>query len=727
MSHSVFSPVATRLSWRPVVALCLGLITGVAAAQPTRFSDIETGWTWQYGASASTVNAQNGQGQRVVNLERVGTGSTYDMVTVTNSGSHAAPGTVVVHNQTFTQLNDYLTANNRRPLDLEVDESGGQERLTTVTVPNSGATGVSGWGWLVRTSQADITTWLNQNPGLRPIDLEVYTLGAQKHYAVVAVGNSGAEQRTWGTFWNATPTTIGNILAANSPSLLLDLELESAGTAATPPRFSGIWVNAPVGAGHWWYPALDAQGVSERVAQHGARLVTLKRYARWDGATRFAVSMIDNVNAETRRIRGILDSRPAGGITGFQIKRAGGDVLASLNHDYGFEPASTLKIAHSAATMLRASQGLEDLDALENYNDPVSPDACPNSNESTTGPQRTLGHIVRQTMRRSDNRATRHLRRLLDDGGTAFSGVNTFIAAQGLSGTEVLHDIGCFAPTDDVPFNRFTARDAVRLYERIGNGSIFNTTWRDRLFDEHMLNWPQDRNSSARPWPALRALMDAEFAATNLQTNERNDFRDSFRLALKPGGYSWDWPSEGYDNVAWRSMAGWARVPHRIVVAGNFGVVNRDYGLAMFRDWASEADDAAQVYNDFVELLRLPIREALQSWDAACTPPTVSATLASIQATTGSNTNLTLLLGGTNIERSFRWQRHNGSTWVDLSNTAGVYTGTTTATLTLLNVGPTSAGQYRARVGNYCGQTFGNAITVTVIPAGMSVFSDGFE
>ena len=726
MSHvfSLFAPCSNGLR-RLAATLCFCLIAGMAAAQPARFSDVETGWTYWYSANAATINGLAGEGQRVINLERVGTGATYDAVAVTNSGSYAASGTVVVYNQTVAQLSTYLNDNNRRPLDLEVDESSGQERITAVTVPNSGGTAVTGWQWGMRLTQAQITTWMSQNPTYRLMDLEAYTLGAQKHYGFVAVHNSGTEQRSpWGVIWDATPTTINTTLAAGGPRLLLDLELESAGTITNPPRFSGIWVNAPASAGHWWYSGLDAQGVSERLAQHGARLLTLKRYSRWDGATRFAVSMIDNVNAETRRIRAIMDGRESGGITGFQIKRAGNHApLASLNQDYVFEPASTLKIAHSAGTILRVAQGLETLNQIENYNDPTDPDACPNTNEGTTGPQRSLGHIIRQTMRRSDNRATRHLRRLLDDGGAAFSGVNAFIAAQGLSSdnTLVQHDIGCGAPP-----NRFTATDAVRMYERIGDGSIFSAAWRDVLFDDHMLNWPLDRQA------ALNTIITQEVANTQLQPHEATTFRDTLRVAWKGGGYEWG-------GLHYRSQAGWARLPHRSVLGNGFVTLNRDYALAMFHDSATLDCDIIQnnvcvgqqgawhVYNDFHQLLRLPIREALQSWDAACTPPTASATPASVQAVAGSNVNLNLLLGGTNVQRSFQWQRHNGTTWVNLSDTPGVHTGTTTGTLTLHNVNAQSAGQYRARVDNYCGNTFSNATTVSVTAAGMGIFSNGFE
>lgn len=703
-------------TWIKLLALIVCATGANTHAQPERYLDSLTGWGYLYGATTTQVNAQNGAGSRVINLERVGTTNTYDMVVVDNtSGPFAATGTVVVYNQTLTQLSNYLTNNNRRILDVEVDENAGAERFTAVTVPNSGATAAPGWGWLIRVNAQQIADWLAQNPNLRLIDIERYTLGGTPFYTVVAIPNTGANFRPWNYALNRTASEITALLSAGSGSCIIDIELESPGTVLTSPRFNVIYVNSPPGAALWWYPSLTSDQVNDLVAQNGARLVTFHRWTTWTGATRWAVSMMDNSNAESRRLRGILANRNSGGVYGFKLKRVGGNVLAVLNEDYVFEPASTLKIAHAAALVRRASLGLEDYEEVQNYSNPCDSDACPTQHFCTTGPQRTLGYILERMLRVSDNTATRYIRVLLDGGGSAFSGVNSFIASQGLSSNTVVnHDIGCFAPTNGVPFNGLTARDAVLLYERISNGSIFNADWRDDLFDQRMNNWPRDRNSSLSTYQQLRQILDEEMNATNLQPNEREDFLDAFRVAFKRGGYGWG--TKTFPDAFWRSTAGWAQFPH-ITVINNLRVTSqRQYAYVMYQDWASNDDGAILVYRDVMELLRTPIRDALQSWDDACTSPTAAAVQTTVSVPQGQQTTLSVLAGGAAHQRAFQWFRFNTTlaTWLPVTDFPGSYSGAQTATLTVFNATPQNAGLFRCRVTNYCGTTNSNSITLVV-------------
>jgi hypothetical protein len=703
MSRLALAAVLMALSWFSV---------SPSLAQPERVDDTVTGWSYLFAATSTQINGQDGQGQRVFNIERVGTTNTYDMVTVSNSGVYGANGTFVVYNQTLTQLTNYLNANNRRIVDLEVDENAGAERFTAITVPNSGATAAAGWGWLVHVNAQQITDWLAQNPNLRLIDIEKYTIGGNSYYAVVAVPNTGANAQGWGFALNRTADQITTLLAITG-SCAVDIELESAGSLVTSPRYSAIYADRPSGAGVWWHPSLTDAQVGEQVNQNGARLVAFHRWTTWNGETRWAVSMMDNSNAETRRVRGILADRQSGGFYGFKVKRAGGNDIASLNDAYAFEPASTLKIAHGAALIRLASLGLADLNEVQPYINPCDSDACPNTNGCSTGPARTLGYILERMLRISDNKATWYIRQLLDDGNGAFSGVNDFIASQGLSSsTGVNHDIGCFDPIGGVPSNSLTANDAVLLYERIGDSSIFNTSWRDILFNDHMNNWPRDRESEGVTFTKLRAILDEELDATNLYPNERADFLDAFRLAYKRGGYGV--AAKDFPETFWRSLAGWAQFPHRSTIGGVPVFTLRQYSFVMYQDWATDADAALLVYTDVMELLRIPIRDAAQAWDDSCESPTATAVETSVSVAAGQQAMLSVIAGGSFQNRQFQWQRFVGGAWISVTNVAGAYSGAQTDTLTILNASAQSGGLYRCRITSYCGADASGNIILTV-------------
>src|SRR5690606_548904 len=110
----------------------------------------------------------------------------------------------------------------------------------------------------------------------------------------------------------------------------------------------------------------------------------------------------------------------------------------------------------------------------------------------------------------------------------------------------------------------FTANDAVLLYERIANGSIFDAAWRDELFNDRMINWPRDRASNGASFTKIRAILDEEMDKTDLQLNEREDFLDQLRIVYKAGGYSW--ATDDFPQTFWGSLAGWAQFPHRFVL-----------------------------------------------------------------------------------------------------------------------------------------------------------------
>lgn len=95
-------------------------------------------------------------------------------------------------------------------------------------------------------------------------------------------------------------------------------------------------------------------------------------------------------------------------------------------------------------------------------------------------------------------------------------------------------------------------------------------------------------------------------------------------------------------------------------------------------------------------------------------PPTINTQPINLTLCPGCIGSLSVAATGAD---SYQWQQWNGSSWLDLTNT-GMYSGTTTATMTITN--PTAAdngGQYRVTINNLayvCGQTISNSVTLEV-------------
>ena len=106
----------------------------------------------------------------------------------------------------------------------------------------------------------------------------------------------------------------------------------------------------------WWYYNVTATRVGELASQNGARIVDLEKYSTASG-TRFAVLMLNNVNAETSRLRTIMANGLGGSSYGVYVKKVGGSTVAGLQHGTIFEPAFMIKVVSHLYTMRRIMNG----------------------------------------------------------------------------------------------------------------------------------------------------------------------------------------------------------------------------------------------------------------------------------------------------------------------------------------------------------------------------------
>lgn len=690
---------------RVLLALAAGLVlaaatvAGPARAQVEEILDTPAGWTYRYGASSATITADINAGLRPFSIQR-STATTWDVVTVQNSGAYAVSGfgTGNMHyNRTITQLGNDLA--NRRLVSLDCYEVSGATQASAISVPNTGGAAV-GWGWLVGQTRQQIVDWVsNTTPALRILDLSIYSVGGQRYYAAVAVNNSGSQYQGWWWYFDKTSQEIGDLLTQNG-ARLVDVELETAATLFTPARFACVMVAQNPGAG-WFHGTLTEAQLGEVIGQTGGRLTSLHRYTNSLGSLRFAVSLVDNANDQTRRVRDYMAAEATTGSYGFRLKRVGGDVLASLNESFVFEPASTMKILHGAYAIRQCALGNRSLNELIDVPnrclDDYHNDVCPDDDYSCDAGQEALSTTIRVMLRDSHNGRTRTLEELFTR-----TSLNSFADnTADLDNTQINHTIGCLCDNTE---NTTTANDMVSFYEQIADGSFFNSTWEAELYDL-MRNSTVDGLGST-----LNQVIEQEASQTDLTYSELNDFREALRIASKGGSY-------GCGNTRWRSEAGWASVPFKVNFMGLWLDVSRDYAFATFVDGGADPG-AAVAYDAADEILREQIAEALQTWDDACAMG-IAGHPASATVNAGADISFTAAAAGAGAA-TFRWQRLVNGNWQLLPDNAGQITGATTATLTILAAAADDAGQYRCRIDKDCGFANSNPATLTVQPGYIS-------
>lgn len=681
-----------------LLSLAAGRVAPVRA-QTEEILDTPAGWSYRYGATSSQIAGDINAGLRPFSIQRVSSTS-WDVISVQNTGSYAVAGfgTGNMHyNRTPAQLGTDLA--NRRLVSLDCYEVSGQTQISAISVPNTGA-GSVGWGWLVGQTRQQIVDWVgNTTPALRITDLSIYTVGGQKYYAAVAVYNQGSQYQGWWWYFDKTGAEIATLLEQNS-ARLIDIELETAGSLLTPPRFACVMVAQNPGAG-WYYEALTSQQVADVVGQTGGRLTNFHRYTNGAGATRWAVSLVDNAEAQTRRVRDYMAGQATTGTYGFKLKRVGGAVLASLNENFVFEPASSMKILHGAYTIRDCALGARTLsDQIQVNNTCTSTywnNVCPDDNPACSPGPEPLRATVRRMLQNSHNGRTQTIEQL--HGRTT---LNNFAAgAAGLPDTHINHTLGCLC--GNTP-NTTTAADLTDFYEQIVDGTHFNTAWSDTLYGlmANVTAWGYS-SSPDGAFYTLGQVINQEAAGTSLMPAEIADFRSAVRYAVKGGGY-------GCDGTMYRCSAGWASLPYRVSIGSAWFTIDRDFTFTTFVNGGTDPG-ATVAYPASEEILREQIREALQSWDASCAATIVSQP-ANVTCDAGQDAQFTVVAG--TGAGTYQWQRFTGGSWLALINQAGQVSGASTATLTLSGVATGSQGSYRCRVTKDCGTMYTNAATLTV-------------
>jgi hypothetical protein len=277
---------------RPWTLLCLTFLI-LACALPAHAADdnensTPTAW-WIYSGQNPTdiKNTINSKNARIIDIKPDNfSGSTFTVVYVQNTGSYQKQWWwwVGIDANTVTQN---LKTNNARLISLKAyDIGGGNIRFAVAMVSNTGADNKA-WWWYYGKSGAEVASLVNSNKA-RLTRLESYSSGGQIVYAVIMIAESGADNKAWWWYPNASPQTIGNNLKTNNARLL---DLTSAGNG----NFNAVMESCSTGCpAWWWFYGQDMQGVLSKAQDYGARAISADSYGSCGSGACFGVVFVSD-------------------------------------------------------------------------------------------------------------------------------------------------------------------------------------------------------------------------------------------------------------------------------------------------------------------------------------------------------------------------------------------------------------------------------------------------
>ena len=219
-----------------LIVLALGLCTAAAlvgagsatASTQVRTQSDPTAWWWAYGQTAAEVaQLVNANGARIVDIEVEQASPSYrfSVALVENAGVYDKTWWWY-YGLTADQLNDHVSTNDGRVIDLEAYEVGGEVRFAAVMVSNDGPQSKA-WWWYYHFSATQVSNAATANTA-RLVDVDTYFIGGQRYYSAVMISNTAADQKAWWWYADRTPEQISSALAANH-ARLTDIERHSAG------------------------------------------------------------------------------------------------------------------------------------------------------------------------------------------------------------------------------------------------------------------------------------------------------------------------------------------------------------------------------------------------------------------------------------------------------------------------------------------------------------------
>ncbi|OQX67509.1 MAG: hypothetical protein B6A08_14935 [Sorangiineae bacterium NIC37A_2] len=540
-----------------------------------------TQWAFRTGQTSAQVNALINSGFRLVSLQvQSASPLLFTVAAVQNTGSHAQTSSWI-HGATAYQLEVTTASQNLRIVDVHAYQTAAGTRFAAIMVPNTGAN-AKNWWWAHGKTPEELGEIASAN-GARPIDLQSYIEDGVKKYTAVFIENSGADGKAWWWYFDRTSPQVDAIVNFTGGCL----------TSINPtPEENFDVLLLPCEGTFWeWWNGFNEAEVNARAEAMGTRVFDVK----YLGPNRFVSLHIENSDAEAIRLRSRLRGSSPRGELGFMVKRVGGPIERSMNVDYAYDPASSIKTLIAVHALRGMEHAAFTLNTPINMYDPGNVD-CP-QNATLLSTQESMGDAIWHMQVLSDNYRTRAFMDLFSK-----PVLEQFGRDLGMQKIHIVDYPGC--PTFA---NRWSLRDALRLYEGIMDGSIFvQSSSRDALFSR----MPAD-GGSASALDALKNIVIEEGTALGRTSSQINAFNNMLRAHYKVGHHYYPHvyipPLIDLGDISNASISGIARIPS----CNGSAMVYRDYVWGAFVHNATHIEGRDALFGSQAEPLRLSIRDAL--------------------------------------------------------------------------------------------------------------------
>ncbi len=300
----------------------------------------------------------------------------------------------------------------------------------------------------------------------------------------------------------------------------------------------------------------------------------------------------------TGKIHSILIGNTDGRV-GYYMKEVNGPVRRSLNANVSFYPASTIKVLQHVHAMIQVQLGNANLTTSMLTVCPGNNTNCTNSSNNNTNCgantiTESLSTALSRMMMNSDNQSTNAVQEFFGNGNPATGRANMNMTAANILGlsnqTLLQHKFACGNISNN-PFNTATLADLAEIYEEVGEDANVLGGGFKNSFYTLMLNENTDNGFIND----INAIIDEENVSIGLSSLDLNAFKVAINTARKPGNVSCCF-----------SSAGWIELPY------SNGATTRQFVVSAFFDnFTVNGVDLVAV---LAELLRRPIREAMESW-----------------------------------------------------------------------------------------------------------------
>lgn len=504
-----------------------------------------TAWWVYYGQTPAQVsNLVQTLNARIIDIQ-VDTFTpayTFTVTMVSNTGAYAK-GWWWYYGLTGDQVSANLSANNARLISVKAYDIGnGQIRFAAVMIPNTGVD-AKGWWWYAGQSISQISALVSSN-NARLVAVDPYTVGSGTLYTAIMISNTGADGTGWWWYVNVTPSFLANAVKTDNARIYYFIN-DGSGT------FDAILESCAGGCSEWWfYDGLNGTQMVDTAVQNGARLVNTSSYPGC-GGTCFAGAMINNSNAITTRVGNLLRNGGIGGTEGLYLTQVNGGVLANLEDNVPFEPASTMKVLPNLYAMTQSQAGKVKLTTpITHYTNGA--ESCPNPPVvSGTEP---LEIALREMMWHSDNARTREVTDYFTD-----AKINAYAKSIGMTNTAINEYIGCAGPVYDT----LTLDDASKLYTGVANQTLLNAPNRG-IFYSNMAGRAQ-YESEGYDWTGLWSTdipnIINQVAPAGTTAAQKTAYQNEMNLAYKAGNYVLCTNNSCSDVVEDIAIAGWFQLP----------------------------------------------------------------------------------------------------------------------------------------------------------------------